>query len=99
MGPCLHHYQGVRVYLLRTRSERVCETVTFFPHEIPFPEVKVGDFLKQAVMDITTILTAPPSTTYPTLQIGDPICNVLLTISQQLQRAEALPINKSLQIL
>ena len=37
VGPALNHYRCVTCYFPRTRATRVCETVTFLPHDIPFP--------------------------------------------------------------
>ena len=88
VGPALDHYRCVECYFPRTRTTRVCETVTFFPHEVPFPKVTITDHLRQAATDIVTILTKPPSTTTPSLQAGDPIRNALLEIAQQLNRVE-----------
>ena len=58
---------------------------------IPYPKVNLEDFLRQAAMDIISILTAPPSTTTPSLQAGDVTRNALLDIAQILHRAEDLP--------
>jgi hypothetical protein len=37
IGPALEHYRCYDVYISKTRSERVVETVDFFPTEIPLP--------------------------------------------------------------
>ena len=65
-------------------TTRICETVTFFPHKIPFPQVKLQDRLKHAVKDIVTILTQPPTNMVPSLKAGNPIQNALLDIAAQL---------------
>ena len=91
VGPALNHYRCVTCYFPRTRTTRICETVTFIPHEIPFPEVKIADHLRQAADDIVTILKQPPTSTVPSLQAGDPIRNALLEIATQLQRVDTLP--------
>ena len=62
-----------------------------FPTNVPFPHVKVVDFLKQAATDIITILTSPPSTTTPSLEAGDPVRNALLTLATQLHRIDTIP--------
>ena len=71
IGYSPEHYRCIKVYFPKTRSERDCDTLTFFPTVIPYPEVKLEHFLKQAASDIITILTTPPSTTTPSLQAGD----------------------------
>ena len=91
VGPAMDHYRCVTCYFPRTRTTRTCETVTFFPHEIPFPQVTLQDHSKQAAEDIVTLLTKPPSSTVPSISAGDPVRNALLEMSEQLQRVEKLP--------
>ena len=95
IGPSLNHYRCVKCYFPRTRSTRDCDTVDFFPTTVPFPQVTVTDFLKQAASDISTILTQPPSTNIPTLKAGDPVRNALLDLSTQLQRIDQLPLDST----
>ena len=93
VGPALKHYRCVTCYFPKTRSTRVCETVTFFPHKIPFPQVSLRDHLKQAAQDIVTLLASPPTSTVPSLQEGDPVRAALLDIATQLNRTENIPDN------
>ena len=92
VGPSMHHYRCVQCYFPRTKTPRDCDTVTFFPTHVPFPEIKLDDFLRQAATDIITILTSPPSTTTPSLEAGDPVRNALLTLATQLKRIQPMPI-------
>jgi hypothetical protein len=91
VGPSLNHYRCVQCYFPRTRTVRDCDTVTFFPSNIPFPDIRLDDFLRQAASDIITILTQPQSPTTPTLQAGDPVRNALLTLATQLKRIDNIP--------
>ena len=86
VGPAPEHYRCVQCYIPRTRSIRVSDTVTFFPHRIPFPEVKLEDFIRHALSDIITLLTDPPSTTTVSLQAGNETQNALLQIATILNR-------------
>ena len=88
VGPSMKHYRCVQCYFPRTKTTRDCDTVTFFPKNVLFPEIKLEDFLRQAAEDIVTILTLPPSTTTPSLKAGDPVRNALLTLATQLKRGE-----------
>ena len=90
VGPSLQHYRCVSCYFPRTKTLRNCDTVTFSPKAIPFPEIKLEDFLRQAAEDIISILTLPPSTTTPSLAAGDPVRNALLTLATQLQRVQKM---------
>ena len=91
VGPALQHYMCVTCYFLKSRSERFCDTVTFIPTVLPFPQVTITDHLRQAASDIVTILIFPPSTTVPSLKAGDPTRNALLELAAQLQRIEPIP--------
>ena len=88
IGPSLHHYRCVKCFIPSSRAEVNSDTVAFFPHDIPFPEVKIDDFLRQAATDIITILTHPPPTTVPSLQAGDSTKNAILELASILNRAD-----------
>ena len=90
VGPSMDHYRCVNCYFPKTRSQRDVDTVTFFPKVVNFPAVKAEDFLKQAALDIISILTKPPSTTIVQLEAGDATKNALLKIAQALQRVEKI---------
>ena len=91
VGPSIQHYRCVQCYFTRTKTLRDCDTVTFFPTTIPFPELKLDDYLRQAAGDIISILTLPPSTTTPSLEAGDPVRNALLNLATQLKRMQPIP--------
>ena len=78
VGPAMDHYRCVTCYFPRTRTTRTCETVTFFSQEIPFPQVTLQDHMKKADEDNVTLITQPPSSTFPSLSAGGPVRNALL---------------------
>ena len=45
----MDHYHNITAYFPETRSEKVTNTVTFVPHNIPVPNVTLEDYLVQAV--------------------------------------------------
>ena len=90
-GPSLEHYRLIKCYFPSTRAERNIQTATFSPKDIPFPKVNLDDFLRQAAMDIITILSSPPTNNSQSLEVGDTTKNALLKIAQILHRAEDLP--------
>ena len=92
VGPALDHYHCVKCYFPRTRTTRICETVTFFPHAIPFPQVLVSEHLKQAAEDIVTLLQKPLPTTIPSLTAGDPVYKALRNVAATLNRIEEVPL-------
>ena len=81
VGPALEHYRCVQCYMPATRSVVTSDTVLFLPHDIPFPEVKIDDFLRQAATDLISILTHPPPSTVPSLEAGDATKNALLKLA------------------
>ena len=74
-----------------THSEHDVDTVTFTPTVVPFPQVTTNDFIKQAALDIVSILTNPLLSTSITLETGDDVKNALLKIAEILQRIELTP--------
>ena len=67
------------------------DTVTFFPSNIPFPEIKLDDFLRQTAGGIISILTAPPKSIIPTMNVGDTTRNALLELARILKASKTLP--------
>ena len=92
LGLSMQHYRCVKYYFPRTKTTRDCDTMTFFPTNIHFTEVKIGDHLRQVASGIITILTQPPSTTTPSLEAGDPVRNALVTLATQLNRIDHIPV-------
>ena len=89
-GPAMTHYRCLECYFPRTRATRICDTVTFLPHDIPFPTLSVTEYLKQSADDIIHLLTLPPSPLVPTLTAGDPVRHALSEIATQLKRVEPM---------
>ena len=99
IGPSLEHYRCIKCFIPTTKSEINSDTLAFFPHEIPLPQVSTEDYLKQATQDIISLLTNPISF-LPSLKVGDTTKNAMLEIAQLLHRSITdivpfhLPINK-----
>ena len=74
-----------------TKTTRDVDTVTFFQTTVPFPKVNLDDFLRQAALDIVTLLQRPPSTTTLSLQAGDSIQNAMLKLAAILHRTDDYP--------
>ena len=62
----------------QTRTEIDADTITFIPHTIPIPETSVEDLIWQAISSISTLLTHPPKSTAPVLELGNTTKNGLL---------------------
>ena len=86
IGPSMNHYRCMQFFMPQSKSIIHCDTVTFIPHLIPIPETSIEDFIRQAAGDIVTLLTTPPSSTTPILQLGDSTRNGLLQLSTLFHR-------------
>jgi hypothetical protein len=70
IGPALEHYRYYRVYINKTRSERVVETVDFFPTEAKIPFQSLRDLATEAAKQLTyTLVSSQPAD--PFAQVGD----------------------------
>jgi hypothetical protein len=66
--PALEHYRCYRVYVTKTRGERVVETVDFFPDKLTLPFPSAQDLATQAAAELTYALLHP--------QPAGPFCKV-----------------------
>jgi hypothetical protein len=70
IGPALEHYRCYTVYITKTRSSRVVETVEFFPHTFKLPFPSSSELATQAAADLVhTLLNPKPAG--PLCQVGD----------------------------
>jgi hypothetical protein len=70
IGPALEHYRCYTVYITKTRSSRVLETVEFFPHQFKVPFPSSSELATQAAEDLTQALLNPQPAG-PFCQVGD----------------------------
>jgi hypothetical protein len=56
LGPAMHHYRFQNVYISATASERIVDTLEFFPHNSPMPQLSSTDRLLVAANDISNTL-------------------------------------------
>ena len=92
IGSSLELYRCIKCYFSKIRSVRDIDTITFFPKVISFPKVTTDNFLRQVAEDIISILTAPPTPTTPSLEVGNTIRNELLKIATVLKIIDILPV-------
>ena len=59
LGPALHHYQCYRVWVPRTHTECIVDTISFFPKAVPLPELTHKDTMIQAARKLTHALQQP----------------------------------------
>jgi hypothetical protein len=68
IGPALERYRCYTVYITKTRSNRIVETVEFFPHKFELPFPSSSELATQAAADLTHALLNP--------QPAGPFCQV-----------------------
>jgi hypothetical protein len=59
LGPAMHHYRCQNVYISTTASERIMDTLEFFPHNYQMPQLSSTDRLLMAAKDMTDALQNP----------------------------------------
>jgi hypothetical protein len=70
LGPTMHHYRYQNLYISSTASERIVDTLEFFPHNCQMPQLSSTGRLIMAAKDMTDDLQNPfPEV--PFAQIGD----------------------------
>jgi hypothetical protein len=56
LGPAMHHYRCQNVYISTTASNRIVDTLEFFPHNYQMPQLSSTDRLLMAAKDMTDAL-------------------------------------------
>jgi hypothetical protein len=92
IGPALEHYRCYTVYITKTRSNRIVETVDFFPQKIILPFPSSHDLATQAAADLTHALLHPQPAG-PFCQVDDEQAIVLKRLASIF--ASATPRNKN----
>ena len=90
VGPSLSYYRCVQRYISRTKVVVDSNTIKFFLPSIPFPTIKMKDFLQQVALGIVSILSKLSPTIIPNLNVGNKINNTLLEIAKILNRSDKI---------
>jgi hypothetical protein len=75
----MHHYRFQNVYITSTTSECIVDTLDFFPHNSPMPQISSTDRLLMAAHDTTDSLKHPHPDV-PFAAIGDDTITALETL-------------------
>jgi hypothetical protein len=70
LGPAMHHYRCQNVYISSTASERIVNTLEFFPHTYQMPQLSSTNRLFMAAKDMTDALQNPHPEV-PFARVGD----------------------------
>jgi hypothetical protein len=81
LGPAMHHYRCQNVYISATASERIVDTLEFFPHNSPMPQLSSTDRLIMAANDMSNALKKPHPEV-PFAQVGDDTIAALTKLAE-----------------
>jgi hypothetical protein len=70
LGPAMHHYRCQNVYNYSTASERIVDTLEFFPHNYQMPQLSSTDILTMVAKDMMGALQSPLPEV-PFARVGD----------------------------
>jgi hypothetical protein len=70
LGPAMHHYRCQNVYISSTASERIVDTLEFFPHNYQMLQISSTKRLIMAAKDMTDALQNPHPEV-PFARVGD----------------------------
>jgi hypothetical protein len=70
LGPAMHHYRCQNVYISTTASERIVDTLEFFPHNYQMPQLSSTDRLLMAAKDMADAFQNPHPDV-PFASVGD----------------------------
>jgi hypothetical protein len=81
LGPAMHHYRCQNVYISATASERIVDTLEFFSHNSPMPQLSSTDIFIMAANDIYNALKNPHHE-LPFAQVGDDTIAALTKLAE-----------------
>jgi hypothetical protein len=81
LDPAMHHYICQNVYISATASERIVDTLEFFPHNSPMPQLSSTDILIMAANDMSNALKNPHPEV-PFSQVGDDTIAALTKLAE-----------------
>jgi hypothetical protein len=81
LGPAMHHYRCQNVYISATSSERIVDTLEYFPQDFPVPKLSSIDRLIMAANDMSNALKNPHPE-LPLSHIGDDTIAAIITLEK-----------------
>jgi hypothetical protein len=76
----MHHYRCQNVYISATASERIMDTLEFFPHNYQMPQLSSTDRLIMAAKDMMDVLQNPHPEV-PFAHVGDDTISALAELA------------------
>jgi hypothetical protein len=98
LGPTMHHYWCQNVYISTTASDRILDTLEFFPHNYQMPQLSSTDRLLMAATYMTEALQNPHPEV-PFASVGDDTVKALAYLAAilklKIQQAPSLATQAS----
>jgi hypothetical protein len=82
LGPAMYHYLCQNVYISSTASERIVDTLEFFPHNYQMPQLSSTERLIMAAKDMTDALQNPHPEV-PFTHVGDDTISALTELAKK----------------
>jgi hypothetical protein len=79
-GPAMHHYRCQNIYISATASERIVDTLEFFPHNYQMPQLSSADRLRMAANIMADALQNPHPVA-PFTHVGDDTISALTELA------------------
>jgi hypothetical protein len=89
-GPAMVHYRCYHIYVTKTRSYRIADTVEFFPSKIPMPKLSSANATQHAAQDLISALQNP-SPAAPFHPMGDAQLTALRQLATILDTSTTRP--------
>jgi hypothetical protein len=80
LGPAMHHYRCQNIYISTRDSERIVDTLEFFPHNYQMPQLSLTGRLIMAAKDMTDALQNPHPEV-PFAHVGDDTISALAELA------------------
>jgi hypothetical protein len=81
LGPAMHHYRCQNIYISATASERIVDTLEFFPHNYQMPQLSSTDRLLMAANEMSNALQHPHPKV-PFTHIGDDTISAITALAE-----------------
>jgi hypothetical protein len=85
LDPSMHHYRCQNVYISATASKRKVDTLDFFPHNSPMPQLSSTDMFIMAARDMSNALNNPHPEV-PFAQVGDDTIAALTKLAETFKK-------------
>ena len=62
LGPALEHYRCFKVFVTKTRKQRITDTIEFLPTKVRMPDTSNLEKISQSLQDIVQVVKSPKPT-------------------------------------